>query len=73
MLVVTILNQDDGLTFREVIQNIPHDGPAIVVYVLLLIFAALVWMGSRPSASQQESPHTDATRTERGENGSKTP
>ena len=43
------LQEDDGLTLREIIQNIPHDGAAVVVYVLLAIFIGFIWMGSRNS------------------------
>jgi hypothetical protein len=42
--------QDDGLTATEIVQNIPHDGPALVVYTMLLIFAVLIWRGSRQGA-----------------------
>jgi hypothetical protein len=48
-LLAMLVLQDDGLTFNTVIQDIPHDAPAIVVYLMLAIFAALVWLGSRRS------------------------
>jgi hypothetical protein len=48
-LLAMLVLQDDGLTFNAVIQDIPHDGPAIVVYLMLVVFAALVWLGSRRS------------------------
>lgn len=40
--------QDDGLTFGEVLANIPHDAAAIVVYVLVGVSIGLViWSGRR--------------------------
>lgn len=42
--------QDDGLTIFEVLQNIPHDGPAVVVYAMLAVFVVLIWRGSRQQA-----------------------
>lgn len=36
------------LTFQEIIADIPHDGAAIVVYLLLAAFVAGIWYGSRP-------------------------
>jgi hypothetical protein len=43
--------QDNGLTVTEVIRDIPHDGPAIVIYAMLALFVGLVWAGSRKGAS----------------------
>lgn len=39
-----------GLTLGRVLRDIPHDGPAIVVYVLLLVFVGFIWVGSRKKA-----------------------
>lgn len=39
--------QDSGLTLQEVIRDIPHDTGAVVVYVMVAIFIALIWAGSR--------------------------
>lgn len=39
---------EDGLTFGEVLSNIPHDAAAIVVYVLVGFSVGLVvWSGRR--------------------------
>ncbi len=38
---------DDGLTMGEMLQDIPHDAGAIVVYALLLAFVGFIWYGSR--------------------------
>lgn len=47
MFVIASAVQGDGLTLRDVAQNIPHDAAAIVVYVMIAAFAAFVWHGSR--------------------------
>jgi hypothetical protein len=47
MSVVAAAIQDDGLTLREVVQNLPHDGPALLVYVLVALFIAFILHGSR--------------------------
>lgn len=50
--------QDDGLTLAEVIADIPHDGPAMVMYVLILVAAGtVVWFG-RPGASRKRGNQT---------------
>lgn len=36
-----------GLTFRNMLADIPHDAPAIVVYVLLLGSGWLIWRANR--------------------------
>jgi hypothetical protein len=50
MMVVAQV-QDDGLTLGEFIHNIPHDGPALVIYVMIAVFIVLIWRGSREKAS----------------------
>jgi hypothetical protein len=50
MIAVLALQQDNGLTLLEVIRDIPHDAPAVVVYVMATIFIVLVWRGSRRQA-----------------------
>jgi hypothetical protein len=47
MHIIRVAQQDNGLTVLEVLQNIPHDGPAVVVYLMLAAFVVLVWRGSR--------------------------
>jgi hypothetical protein len=46
-----VIQEGSGLTLREVIADIPHDGPAFVVYFLLVVFVAFIWHGSRKSKS----------------------
>jgi hypothetical protein len=46
----TLALQDSGLTFSEVIRDIPHDGASIVVYSMIGAFIVLVWRGSRKKA-----------------------
>lgn len=43
--------QSEGLTVGEIISGIPHDGPAIVIYAMLLVFAGFIWAGSRRKSS----------------------
>jgi hypothetical protein len=50
MFMLATLLQEGGLTFRKVLSDIPHDLPALVVYVLLGAFVFLIWRGSRSSA-----------------------
>lgn len=65
-LAIAVL-QDDGLTFREVIQNIPHDGPAVVIYLMLALFAWFIWWGNRNSGSGTPSDGTgDRTEEQQG-------
>lgn len=73
MSIVAMMIQDNGLTLREVISDIPHDGPAMIVYVLIAIFVGFIWWGSRgdagPTAGGPTSPsgsaHPPATGTQR--------
>lgn len=56
MFAIAMAMQDDGLTFREVVQNLPHDGPALLVYVLVALFIGFIWHGSRgPGAGGTKS------------------
>jgi hypothetical protein len=50
MFMLATLLQEGGLTLRKVLADIPHDLPALVVYVLLGGFVFLIWRGSRSSA-----------------------
>lgn len=38
-----------GLTLKGLLSDIPHDGGAIIGYVLCAAFFFLCWYGSRPS------------------------
>ncbi|HSJ23039.1 MAG TPA: hypothetical protein VK929_00040 [Longimicrobiales bacterium] len=60
-ILASLILQDDGLTFVEVLQNIPHDGPAVVIYLMLAGFVALVWLGSRATegVNSQHPPGPD--------------
>lgn len=51
MFAITAAVRQDGLTLRDVVQNIPHDGPAIFVYVLIALFVGFIWHGSRQQPS----------------------
>lgn len=53
ILATTILQaaEDGGLTIGEILADIPHDGPAIVVYLLTAAATALIWWGHRRSSA----------------------
>jgi hypothetical protein len=51
MFAIAAAVQSDGLTLDEIISGIPHDGPAIVVYIMLVAFGGFIWMGSRRKPS----------------------
>lgn len=36
-----------GLTLERVLNDIPHDAGAIVIYVLLAVFIGFIWYGNR--------------------------
>ncbi len=37
----------DGLTLGRILSDIPHDTAAIIVYVMIAVFAGFIWAGSR--------------------------
>jgi hypothetical protein len=41
------LLQEEGLTLRKVLADIPHDLPALVVYVLVGLFVGSIWYANR--------------------------
>lgn len=41
------MQADEGLTLREVFTDIPHDGPAIVVYVMVAVAVYILWRSNR--------------------------
>lgn len=51
MSIIAMAIQSEGLTLREVVSGIPHDGPAIVVYAMLIVFVGFIWLGSRKKSS----------------------
>lgn len=51
MFAIASAIQSDGLTMDEVIRGIPHDGPAVVVYLMLIVFVGFIWAGSRRKSS----------------------
>jgi hypothetical protein len=48
LLIILQAASSDGLTAGEVWSGIPHDGPAFVVYAMVLASCYAVWKGSRP-------------------------
>jgi hypothetical protein len=49
MAVLALLSQE-GSGFGRIIAGIPHDAPAIFIYIFLAISVYLVWRGSRTRA-----------------------
>jgi hypothetical protein len=47
MFFVMMALQEGGLSLTEVIHSIPHDASAAFVYILMIVFVALIWAGSR--------------------------
>ncbi|MCI0434168.1 MAG: hypothetical protein L0271_11115 [Gemmatimonadetes bacterium] len=41
----------EGLSFNEIVRNIPHDAAAIVAYLLVAGFVYLIWRGNRKRRS----------------------
>lgn len=50
MLTLWLLQEDRGLTLREMLADIPHDAGAFVVYGILAFGIFLIWRGSRGKA-----------------------
>lgn len=41
------MQADEGLTLREVFTDIPHDVPAMVVYVMVAAAIYILWRANR--------------------------
>jgi hypothetical protein len=44
---LALLQDGEGLTFSKILSDIPHDLPAIVIYVLLAGFIGMIVMANR--------------------------
>lgn len=44
-----------GLTLQRVLQDIPHDAGAIVIYVLMAAFVGFIWYGSRSKPQRTDA------------------
>ena len=44
------MQADAGLTLRRVLTDIPHDVPALVVYVMIAGAAYILWRSNRKKA-----------------------
>jgi hypothetical protein len=42
-----LLLQADGLSWKEIVAAVPHDAPAFVIYVLIVLAGWATWRGSR--------------------------
>lgn len=49
LFLMAIQGQQSGLTWGKILSDIPHDGPAFVVYGLLAVSAYIIWRGARTS------------------------
>lgn len=43
--------QGSSLTLGRVLADIPHDGPAVILYMMLGVSIYLIWRGSRRKRS----------------------
>lgn len=79
--VIDGVAEDDGLTLKELLSDIPHDVEAVVLYLILGFSAWLVWWGNRNSGrkgrvlrsepgreipASAEAPGEEATPVEAG-------
>ena len=53
MPLITMAIQESGLTFHEVLTNLPHDPPSFVGYALVVAFLYFVWRGGRNRPGKQ--------------------
>ena len=51
MFIIAQAADNDGLTLDRILSDIPHDTAAIIVYVMIAIFAGFIWMGSRKKST----------------------
>lgn len=54
MHAVAILVQGDGLTWTEVVAQVPHDPAAIFIYLLLFASGVAIWLSGR--GKKQDRP-----------------
>lgn len=51
MFGIALAIRQDGLSLGEILRGIPHDGPAILIYLMILGFVAFMWHGGRKKQS----------------------
>jgi hypothetical protein len=44
---IIIFAQANTPLWKQILADIPHDGPAFVGYALVVAFGAMIWLGSR--------------------------
>ena len=47
MFTLALALQESTSFFGQIIESIPRDASAILVYVLMVAFSVLIWVGSR--------------------------
>jgi hypothetical protein len=62
MRIFALSLQDARLSLRDIVSDIPHDVPALVVYAMLAVFFGFIWWGSRRT-SHGEEPNSATDRT----------
>lgn len=45
--ILALLQEGEGLTIGRILRDIPHDLPALIVYVLIGGFIGMIWLGNR--------------------------
>jgi hypothetical protein len=45
--ILALLQEEEGLTIGKLLRDIPHDLPALIVYLLLGGFIGMIWLGNR--------------------------
>jgi hypothetical protein len=62
LLQVSASSDDDGLTFAQILQDIPVDPASILSYLLLAGFVGgVLWFGTRGGGSGKAGPPPPAT------------
>jgi hypothetical protein len=42
-----------SLTWKDVLQDIPHDAGAVIVYLMIIGFGFVLWYSNRPSVAKR--------------------
>lgn len=51
--LAVLAQESDGVSFSELMGNVPMDPAAIFVYLLLIASGVLIWMGSRKNGGAE--------------------
>lgn len=53
-----LAGEGSGLTWQQVLQDIPHDAGAIIVYLMIVGFGFMLWYGNRPGVMKRFGDQT---------------